>query len=306
LDSSWPLNTDVFTGKVFSVDIDDKTGEIYVSQRGVDYHPVVVFSEDGELKRVFTFDTSIVSMIHGLRVFHNVSSGQTSVWVTDVGNATYGHTVKKISTDGKLELVLGTAGIAGSSLSPVQFGNVADLAFSEKGEMYVVDGDGGVNNRLLKLSQDFKVMWHVGEANSTKDGNFDVPHSVELDNHNRVWVADRMNGRLQAFDADTGKFIGKWTSCFSVGQPYSVRMSKDKTHFIVALLQQSKILLVATPPSAGPIGDCKVLGSIDLPENTGPHLVGVSKSTGAFYVAELNTQTCQKFVPIGLHRINID
>ncbi|XP_033098959.1 NHL repeat-containing protein 3-like [Anneissia japonica] len=264
LDSSWPLNTDVFTGKVFSVDIDDKTGEIYVSQRGVDYHPVVVFSEDGELKRVFTFDTSIVSMIHGLRVFHNVSSGQTSVWVTDVGNATYGHTVKKISTDGKLELVLGTAGIAGSSLSPLQFGNVADLAFSEKGEMYVVDGDGGVNNRLLKLSQ------------------------------------------VQAFDADTGKFIGKWTSCFSVGQPYSVRMSKDKTHFIVALLQQSKILLVATPPSAGPIGDCKVLGSIDLPENTGPHLVGVSKSTGAFYVAELNTQTCQKFVPIGLHRINID
>ncbi|XP_071949559.1 NHL repeat-containing protein 3-like [Antedon mediterranea] len=298
LDDSWPLNTSVFTGQVYSVDIDEKAGEIYVSQRGVKFHPIVVFSEDGHLKRVLTFDTSVVSMIHGLRVFQNVTSGQTSVWVTDLGNATYGHTVKGFSPEGKLETMIGTAGTAGTGLAPVQFDHVADLAFNEKGEMYIVDGDGGSNNRLIKLSKDFKLMWHVGGPNSTKDGYFDVPHSVELDEHNRVWVADRMNGRLQAFDADTGKFLGKWTSCFSTGQPYSVRISKDKTHFIVALLNESKILLVATPPNAGAIGECVVLDTITLPQNTAPHLVGVNNKSGVFYVAELKTHTCQKFVPI--------
>jgi len=48
--------------------------------------------------------------------------------------------------------ILGTPGDAGSSLIPLQFDQPAEIFVEESGEMYVVDGDGGMNNRLLKLS----------------------------------------------------------------------------------------------------------------------------------------------------------
>lgn len=48
--------------------------------------------------------------------------------------------------------VLGTPGNAGSSLIPLQFDQPAELFVEETGEIYVVDGDGGMNNRLIKLS----------------------------------------------------------------------------------------------------------------------------------------------------------
>lgn len=64
----------------------------------------------------------------------------------------YGHTVKQYSPLGKLMQVLGTPGNAGSSLIPLQFDQPADLFVEETGEIYVVDGDGGMNNRLIKLS----------------------------------------------------------------------------------------------------------------------------------------------------------
>lgn len=48
--------------------------------------------------------------------------------------------------------VLGTPGNAGSSLIPLQFDQPAEIFVDETGEIYVVDGDEGMNNRLLKLS----------------------------------------------------------------------------------------------------------------------------------------------------------
>ena len=69
---------------------------------------------------------------------------------------------------------------------------------------------------------EFQLQWHVG-IEGTSPSQFHIPHSVDLDSYGRVWVADRMNGRIQAFDAKSGKYIGEWTSCFQDGQPYSVR-----------------------------------------------------------------------------------
>lgn len=48
--------------------------------------------------------------------------------------------------------ILGTPGNAGSSLIPLQFDQPAEIFVEESGDIYVVDGDGGMNNRLLKLS----------------------------------------------------------------------------------------------------------------------------------------------------------
>lgn len=60
--------------------------------------------------------------------------------------------MKQYSPLGKLMQVLGTPGNAGSSLIPLQFDQPADIFVEETGEIYVVDGDGGMNNRLLKLT----------------------------------------------------------------------------------------------------------------------------------------------------------
>ncbi len=65
----------------------------------------------------------------------------------------YGHTVKQYSPSGKLLQVLGSPGKAGSSLSPLQFDQPAEIFVHSSGEIYIVDGDGGVNNRLIKLSR---------------------------------------------------------------------------------------------------------------------------------------------------------
>lgn len=70
----------------------------------------------------------------------------------------YGHTVKQYCPSGKLLQVLGSPGKAGSSLSPIQFDQPAEIFVHSSGEMYIVDGDGGMNNRLMKLSKGAALM----------------------------------------------------------------------------------------------------------------------------------------------------
>nr|XP_054771101.1 NHL repeat-containing protein 3-like [Lytechinus pictus] len=303
LDPTWPIDSEAFQGEVFSAAIDDVKGEVYVSQRGDDIPHVLVFDIGvGKLLRNFTYkDSSTLQDIHGMRWQFNETNQQGYVWVTDVGNGPHGYTVKRLLPDGTLDLTMGVAGKAGTSLHPLMFGNVADVAINKEGILYVADGDGGVNNRVVKVelrNSGPLTIWSVGN-NGTAPGQFRIPHSVELDDGGRLWVADRMNGRLEAFDASTGTFLGNWSSCFYDGEPYSVRLSKDRGHFIVTQLNSDQIVLVKAALGSGPIGDtCHRLDTIALGKDTKPHLVAVSKATGAFFVGELGSQSCQKFVPI--------
>lgn len=63
----------------------------------------------------------------------------------------YGHTIKQYSQSGKLLQMLGTPGIPGSNLNPLQFDQPAEVFISKNRDLYIVDGDGGLNNRLIKL-----------------------------------------------------------------------------------------------------------------------------------------------------------
>jgi hypothetical protein len=44
-------------------------------------------------------------------------------------------------------------GEAGSGVNPLQFDQPAEIFVHSSGEIYIVDGDGGINNRLIKLSK---------------------------------------------------------------------------------------------------------------------------------------------------------
>ncbi|KAF3825869.1 hypothetical protein GH733_006696 [Mirounga leonina] len=273
LDVGWPKYSEYFTGATFCVAIDSLSGLVYIAQRGDNIPKVLVFTEDGYFLRSWNYT---VDTPHG--IFAASTLHEQSVWITDVGSGSYGHTIKKYNSFGDLVQVLGTPGKKGTGLNPLQFDNPAELYVDDTGDIYIVDGDGGLNNRLIKLSQDFMMLWLHGER-GTGPAKFNIPHSV--------WVADRGNKRIQVFDKDTGEF------------------TPDGKYVIVAQLNLSRLLLVAAPP-VGSIGNCSVIGTIQLADQVLPHLLDVSGKTGAIYVAEIGAKQVQKYVPMNSYFPSFD
>ncbi|XP_048037360.1 NHL repeat-containing protein 3-like [Megalobrama amblycephala] len=290
LDVSWPKNPELFSGQVFAAAVNHLQGLVYVAQRGENIPKVLVFSTDGDFLQAW--NTSTLEMPHGM--FLANASGDPSVWITDVGTGPYGHTVKQYSPSGKLLQVLGSPGKAGSSLSPLQFDQPAEIFIHSSGEIYIVDGDGGMNNRLIKLSRDLQVLWMHGEKGQGL-AQFYIPHSVAVDSYQRVWVADRGNKRIQVFNSVTGDWLGSWGSCFKDDAPYSVRFTPDQKYMVVAQLNTNQITLLEAPP-VGIIGQCQVISTIQLAEDIKPHLVDLDLKTADLYVAEIGASQAQKFI----------
>ncbi|XP_062234425.1 NHL repeat-containing protein 3-like [Platichthys flesus] len=295
LDLGWPRNPELFTGDVFAVAVDQYAGVVYVAQRGDGVPKVLVFTTNGDL--LMSWNNTTLEMPHGI-FLADAASLNPSLWITDVGNGPHGHCIKQYSTSGKLLQVLGTQGHPGSSLNPLQFDQPAEIFVHSSGEMYIVDGDGGMNNRLIKLSKDREVLWMHGEKGQGL-AQFYIPHSVTVDNNLRVWVADRGNKRIQVFNSLTGDWLGTWGSCFTEDAPYSVRLTPDKKYFVVVQLHTNQISLLDAPP-VGLIGQCKVVSVIQLADDVKPHLVDLDLKTGALYVAEIGAQQAQKFTPFSL------
>ncbi|XP_059820015.1 NHL repeat-containing protein 3-like [Hypanus sabinus] len=291
LDIEWPRFPEHFTGQVFAVAVDPVSNIVYVAQRGESVPKMLLFTEKGYFLQAW--NTTTIEMPHG--IFAATNSSATSLWVTDVGNGKYGHTIKQYNPFGELLQTLGTPGHPGSSLDPLQFDQPAEVYVSSKGNVYIVDGDGGLNNRLIKLDLGFGIAWMKGEKGD-KHSQFYIPHSVTEDNVGRIWVADRGNMRLQAFDAETGQWIGAWSSCFSDDGPSSVRLTYDNKFFVVAQLKINRVLFLSVPP-IGDIGVCNIADTIQLSDDVKPHLVDVNRKTGAIYIAEIGAQQAQKFVP---------
>ncbi|XP_036311445.2 NHL repeat-containing protein 3 isoform X2 [Pipistrellus kuhlii] len=291
LDVGWPKHSEYFTGATFCVAVDSLNGLLYIAQRGDNIQKVLVFTEDGYFLRAWNYT---VDTPHGM--FAASTLYEQSIWITDVGNGPFGHTIKKYNSFGDLVQVLGTPGKKGTGLNPLQFDNPAELYVEDTGDIYIVDGDGGLNNRLIKLSQDFMMLWLHGE-NGTGPAKFNIPHSVTVDSSGRVWVADRGNKRIQVFDKDTGVWLGAWNNCFTEEGPSSVRFTPDGKYLIIAQLNLSRLLFVAAPP-VGSIGYCSVISSIQLADQVLPHLLDISEKTGAIYVAEIGAKQVQKYVPL--------
>jgi peptidylamidoglycolate lyase len=151
---------------------------------------LVIGRNDGILLRSWGKDLFI--MPHGLTVDrHN------NFWLTDVGL----HQVFKFSHDGTLLLTLGVAREPGNDTS--HFNKPTDVAVAVDGSIYVSDGYG--NNRVVLFSPEGKYISEWGRKGSG-EGEFDIPHGIEIDERGNVWVADRENDRLQVFDS-TGRFL---------------------------------------------------------------------------------------------------
>ena len=141
-DPTWApkLPASMTPGKVSALAVSDKLDRVFVGQRGAGAPSILCFTHNGTFERGFGDE---IKSVHGMKV-HN-----ENLWVTD----TKSHTVNKYdAATGKLLLTLGTAGKSGNGTNPVQFGSVADVAFDSSGNLFISDGDGGENNRVMKLA----------------------------------------------------------------------------------------------------------------------------------------------------------
>ena len=76
-----------------------------------------------------------------------------------------------------------------------------------------------------------------------------------------------------------------------------LRFTPDGKYVVVAQLNLSRLLILAAPP-VGNIGDCSVVSTIQLADQVSPHLLDVSRETGAVYVAEIGAKQVQKYIPV--------
>jgi sugar lactone lactonase YvrE len=184
---------------------------------------------DASGKVVASIGAGLIDRPHGLFVDQD-----DNIWVTD-GGGKKGHTVTKLSQDGKVLMTLGQPGVAGDG--PNQFNAPSDVVVAPNGDIFVADGHGEKTNaRIVRLSKDGKFIKAWGKEGKGP-GEFDVPHGIALDSAGRVFVADRANNRIQIFDQD-GKFLAEWKQ---FGRPSGIWIGKDDTIYVADSQSSDKL-----------------------------------------------------------------
>jgi DNA-binding beta-propeller fold protein YncE len=186
-------------------------GHIYLFRRA---KPMLT-EYDAHGNFIQSIDDGLFTVPHGLRI-----DAEDNIWITDIGS----HLVLKLDPNGKVLLVLGRVNLAAEG--SWVFNRPTDVAFGRNGEIYVADGYG--NSRVVKFDRDGNFIKAWGKY-GTGEGEFNLPHSIVIDNEGRVYVADRENQRIQIFDAD-GHFLRQWTG---IGYPYGLWISPDQHIWMV-------------------------------------------------------------------------
>lgn len=148
-----------------------------------------------------------------------------SIWLVDDA----GHAIYKYSTDGKLQMTLGTPGQGAPPQSGKPFNQPTHLAFDPRtGDLYITDGYG--NSCVHKFDPAGRHLFSWGTGGS-EPGRFNIPHCVMTDPAGTVFVADRENHRIQRFDPE-GQYLGQWTNLYRPN--CLVRDPRHEQYFFVA------------------------------------------------------------------------
>ena len=212
------LPPDLYLGEATGVAVDSK-GHIFAFSRGGTTGPaygaaaaqLLEFGPDGKFLREIGHHLYAWSFAHTVKV-----DKDDNIWVTDKGS----DMVIKFTPEGRVSLVFGRKQEASDEgteplkhvkppLPPVDgmFRQVTDVAWDSAGNTYI--SDGYINSRIAKVDKDGNWLSSWGEP-SAQPGQFNVPHSIAVDAHDNIYVADRGNRRIQVFDT-AGKFLRQFT-----------------------------------------------------------------------------------------------
>jgi sugar lactone lactonase YvrE len=318
-------------GSTSAVEIDRDGKSIWVAERcgqnscldratGKMSGDPVVLKFDATGKLVKSFGAGLLIFPHGIYV-----DKDGNVWVTDGQDnapapargtaapppaaagggrmgpppgATSGHQVYKFSPDGK---VLMTLGKPGGAAEPDYFYQPNDVVVAPNGDIFVAEGHGGANSRILKFSKDGKLIKSIGKK-GTGPGEFDQPHALAFDSKGRLIVGDRGNNRVQILDQD-GKFISE-TAEF--GRPSGVWVDRNDVLYVAD--SESGSVNPNRPEwrrgiRIGKLSDNKVTAFIPDPETrNAPEFRGTSAAEGVavdaagnIYGAEVGPKALRKY-----------
>uniref|UniRef100_A0A667Z4Z3 Peptidylglycine alpha-amidating monooxygenase n=1 Tax=Myripristis murdjan TaxID=586833 RepID=A0A667Z4Z3_9TELE len=169
---------------------------------------------------------------------HGITTdADNNYWVTDVAL----HQVFKLSSDGrdKVLVALGQAFMPGTDKK--HFCQPTDVAVDTvTGNIYI--SDGYCNARILKFTADGKYLseWGAGSSDGRNRKPFRIPHSlVFLPDRQELCVADRENGNIQCFVANTGEFVKEISKKEFGGEVYAVSYSPAGGGLIFAVNGES-------------------------------------------------------------------
>jgi DNA-binding beta-propeller fold protein YncE len=212
------LPPDLYLGEVPGVAVNSK-GHIFVFSRGnstgsayaASAAQLLEFAPDGKFLREIGHNLYGWSFAHTVKIDSN-----DDIWVTDKGS----DVVVKFNPEGRVVMIFGRKQEASDEgteplkhpkppLPPVDgmFRQVTDVAWDSAGNGYI--SDGYINSRVAKVDKDGKWIKSWGEPGD-RPGQFNTPHSIAVDAHDNIYVADRGNRRIQVFDTE-GKFLRQIT-----------------------------------------------------------------------------------------------
>lgn len=191
---------DEFEGESYAAVAVNSSGNLVIFSRGST--PFLEFDTDGNFIRSFG-EEGMIRRAHGFHV-----NADDSMWVTDVAD----HLVMKLDANANVLVTLGTKGQNGEwdeSAGTHLFDQPNDIALDSAGNLYVAQGHGSGEPRVLKFSPDGEFITQWGER-GYGEGQFWVAHSIDIDSNDVIYVADRENMRINRFDTE-GNFLGEWS-----------------------------------------------------------------------------------------------
>jgi DNA-binding beta-propeller fold protein YncE len=254
----------------------DAHGHMLVFNRGE--HPVMEFDGQGVFVRAFGEGRYVRP--HGMRI-----DPEGNIWTTDVN----GHTVMKMNPAGEVLLTLGTRGQAGNwdeAAGTRLLFEPADIAFGPGGDVFVVQGHGRGDGRVLRFDKTGKFLKSWGGKGSAP-GQFDQPHAILVDRQGMVYVADRENRRVQIFDTD-GRFIKSWKFA---GLPCGLLVGPDQQMYLATGFSGQILRLDANGKAVAAMGQPgKGLGEFGE-----AHYMAIAPS-GDIYVADTINAVLHRYV----------
>jgi sugar lactone lactonase YvrE len=160
--------------------------------------PLVEFDPDGKFIRAWGAELKSDSP-HGFRL-----DKDDNFYLSDIGD----HTVTKLNPKGEVLFRLGTKGKAGvwdEATGNRTFNQPTDLAIAPNGDIFVAQGHGGPDPRVLRFDKTGKYItsW---SGKTTGPAAFTNVHAITLDPRGRVWVGDRGAKKILIFDVD-GRYL---------------------------------------------------------------------------------------------------